>query len=157
MTHRKKCIACNKVKDIDQYYVHKAMTDGHLNKCKECVKTSVKKRYYEKHDEILKYEKSRASLPHRVAARKVYAATKRGKDVARAAHQKQRIKNPERIDARTKLNNAIRDGKVIKPSKCGCGKTGNLEAHHDDYKKPLKVKWLCVSCHKEEHKGKGIK
>lgn len=34
----KKCINCGKLKDIECYYKHKQMSDGHLNKCKECCK-----------------------------------------------------------------------------------------------------------------------
>ena len=32
----KKCIRCKNVKEIDEFYVHPKMRDGHLNKCKEC-------------------------------------------------------------------------------------------------------------------------
>nr|DAD85891.1 MAG TPA: hypothetical protein [Siphoviridae sp. ctGdK3] len=28
----------------------------------------------------------------------------------------------------------------------------NLEAHHDDYSKPLQVRWLCRRHHKQLHK-----
>ena len=33
----KKCIKCNKEKSISEYYKHKGMKDGYLNKCKKCV------------------------------------------------------------------------------------------------------------------------
>lgn len=38
----KMCICCGKEKDLTEYYRHPQMKDGHLNKCKECVKESVR-------------------------------------------------------------------------------------------------------------------
>lgn len=43
---------------------------------------------------------------------------------------------------------AIKSGKLLRPDACDkCGQGGRIEAHHDDYSKPLEVRWLCVPCH----------
>ena len=57
----------------------------------------------------------------------------------------------KRIKARTKINHAIKDGK-IKRQPCEACKNSKSQAHHPDYNKPLEVKWLCLRCHWEEHK-----
>lgn len=53
--------------------------------------------------------------------------------------------------ARTNVNQAIRGRKITKQP---CEVCGNqiAEAHHDDYNKPLEVRWLCRKCHLEWHK-----
>ncbi len=48
---------------------------------------------------------------------------------------------------------AIKRGLLIRPDLCEqCGrKSKRIRAHHDDYDKPLDVRWLCDSCHAKEH------
>ncbi|KKK81651.1 hypothetical protein LCGC14_2811270, partial [marine sediment metagenome] len=47
---------------------------------------------------------------------------------------------------------AIRDGRLERPTICpSCDVETFIEAHHEDYSKPLEVKWLCDDCHRKEH------
>lgn len=65
------------------------------------------------------------------------------------------------VDAAHNLvETAVSQG-VLVPAPCEvCGKTGTMrdgrrivQAHHDDYNKPLSVRWLCQKHHHEWHKG----
>lgn len=62
-------------------------------------------------------------------------------------------KNKHKSDARAKLNYAVKKGLIIRPDACSkCGKKApdevkRIEAHHEDYSKPLDIVWLCGPCH----------
>lgn len=58
------------------------------------------------------------------------------------------------------VESAIKKGILSNPHICSCcessdkfkdGRT-SIQAHHDDYDKPLKVRWLCQKCHHQWHK-----
>ncbi len=55
--------------------------------------------------------------------------------------------------ARVAVTLAVRDGRLV-PSpicECGCGRIGKTHAHHEDYSRPLDVKWLLHGCHVRRH------
>jgi hypothetical protein len=63
--------------------------------------------------------------------------------------------SPERKRAGTLVYEAVQRGD-LKPSPCEvCGNNLETHAHHDDYAKPLEVRWLCRSCHKRHHAEHG--
>ncbi len=57
-----------------------------------------------------------------------------------------------RVKARSTLNHAIRDG-LVEREPCEVTTCLNWpEAHHDNYDKPLEVRWLCSRHHRAYHK-----
>lgn len=46
----------------------------------------------------------------------------------------------------------IRKGVLVKQPCEKCGTEEKIEAHHDDYNKPLNVRWLCRKHHLEHHR-----
>jgi hypothetical protein len=69
--------------------------------------------------------------------------------------EKWKQKYPERTHAHRRVFIALRNG-TLKKKSCFCGST-KVEAHHDDYLKPLKVKWLCKFHHVEADKVRKYK
>lgn len=53
------------------------------------------------------------------------------------------------------VNKAIKQGKLTRPKQCFLCERNNLKinAHHNDYDKPLEVEWLCNRCHIRKHYG----
>ncbi len=53
------------------------------------------------------------------------------------------------------LHAALKRGLVQKGNCELCGVVSPIEAHHEDYARPLDVRWLCASCHRELHRLAG--
>lgn len=59
------------------------------------------------------------------------------------------------------VETAIGNGSLVRPSLCSVCAGGGfmtdgrtvIQAHHDDYNKPLEVRWLCQRCHHEWHRN----
>ncbi len=137
----KKCFKCGLLKDLHDFYKHKMMADGHLNKCKDCAKKDVRKHRME-NDSVREYDRNRSKYPHRAKHLRENA-------------KKWREQNPEGNKAHNAVNNAVRDGRLIKGACEVCGEK-RTHAHHDDYSKPLSVKWLCAMHHHRIHAGSKI-
>ena len=152
--YNKKCFKCGNVKDISQFYKHQQMKDGHLNKCKECTKKDTIKNYHDNLEYYKNYEKSRATLPHRIDARKLYSKTEYGKQSHRKSRMKYITKYPNARKAHKIFSYAIKSNKITRGDSCEqCSSRTRIEGHHDDYNFPLDVRWLCCKCHHKWHKN----
>ena len=123
----KNCTTCKRDLPDSSFY---ASNKSH---CKECICARV--RAYAKTDAGKATERRRNQKPKRKA---------RLKARAKAWNEKY----PDRYKAHYMVKNAVRDGRLFKPDTCeSCGVGGLIHGHHDDYSKPLDVRWLCPSCH----------
>lgn len=69
-----------------------------------------------------------------------------------------RESNPEKHAAHIAMRNAIRRGELSRGPCEVCGCLKRVEGHHDDYSRPLNVRWLCKRHHIAAHNGRfGIK
>ena len=65
----------------------------------------------------------------------------------------QKERYPKKFVARDEVRKARRNGTLI-PGPCKiCGSEEDIQAHHEDYSKPLEVEWLCGSCHRDLHRS----
>lgn len=90
-----------------------------------------------------RYESKR--LGTRGAYMKQYAQN--NKDIRKA----NALLHNDEIRARAALRHQVRIGKIKRGVCEVCGSI-NTNAHHDDYSKPLKIRWFCHKHHMEHHK-----
>lgn len=131
------CFKCKTERPVSDFYAHPQMADGLLGKCKECTKKDVRARYAESREERASYERKRRSTPERREAQVEYQ---------RAA----RKRNPQKSRARAATRHAIQAGKLV-PLPCEVCLSVAVQAHHEDYNKPLDVMWLCFEHHRARH------
>jgi len=145
----KTCRKCRQPKPLEAFYKHKRMADGHLNECIECSKAKMRETRAKNLAYYREYDRNRSDDPDRVARRRAYRASPE----QRAAYiQRDKEKYPEKYKARFAASNAIHAGS-LKPKPCErCGYGVGVNAHHEDYSKPLEVIWLCKRCHGQRHR-----
>ena len=79
------------------------------------------------------------------------SATWREKERARHALRYQNPDERQKRRARAMVQRAIARGDIIVQPCTICG--AKAEAHHDDYTKPLDVRWLCPLHHNQHHES----
>ena len=137
MNTEKKCFKCESVKPLTDFYKHAQMKDGHVNKCKECNKNDVAIHRKDNIDKIRAYDRARGC---------------RSSDTYLSEY---RAKYPNKYRAHGMVNNAIKAKRLFKEPCEECGVENKVHAHHDDYLKPLNIRWLCAAHHHQWHAKHG--
>lgn len=123
LVETKHCGRCRVVKQLSEFNKDKYTASGYRSQCKECM---TKER-----TSLRDHYRRWRTTPER---RKWYA------DYRRQRYEKDRLK--------IKARNAAR---ALKQKPCeNCGDERS-QAHHDDYSRPLDVRWLCATCHVQWH------
>lgn len=149
----KLCRECNVEKPLSDFYAHAKMKDGHLNKCKICVKSRIEKYIQANPEKKKEWSRNYANSESGKERARKYKQTDKAKEAIKQSKQRYRKSYPARIRARSLVRHEVLNGRLIRPDLCSeCNKTGRVEGHHDDYTKPLIVRWLCDSCHKLWHR-----
>ena len=150
-----KCKGCGLEKDPSLFY------NGIKSECKECVKVRTKRNRKEKEEYYKEYDRNRPNAVERYQKQSAKVWERASEDpefkenLLRTKYEWS-DRNKEKRLASQKVNNALRDGKVIRPTSCEhCGTSEKkMQGHHWSYLPEhwLDVIWLCTSCHGKEHK-----
>lgn len=143
-----KCSKCDGVFGPENFY-----RGGY--ECKDCVKARSKERYHRlaKDPEFINAERKRTrERNQRLGYNEKYKKlrTRQREQILRDAKSSWIARNPEKRRVHIITDNAIRDGRLVREPCKICG-SKKVQAHHDDYTKPLDVIWLCAKHHAELH------
>lgn len=126
----KRCSKCGAEKPLELFAPRKDRPDGRQYHCREC-------------------QNAKARTEEGRAIKKRYDL-KHGNEIKSSW----RDRNPKKRYAHEQVAYALRIGKIIKQVCEICGSEKSV-AHHDDYDKPLEVRWLCQGHHKQWHSEHG--
>ena len=166
----KKCSHCQGVKETTSFHRNKSTKDGFQEHCKQCraehhLKPEVRENDIKRCREWVidnKQQHKRVSKIYRIKNSIKLAENKKeyyeeNKEVLLAKQKEYNERQlsdlviRKRYQARWKVNNARRDGKIQREPcnypDCKHIET-RIEAHHWDYNKPLEVVWFCAKHHK---------
>jgi hypothetical protein len=148
------CTKCGVEKEVTEFYARKDSPDGRRADCKACNDLKCNKYKSEHREERLEYWRGYNAKPENTERRHANqkAFFQENKERLTAEKNQRIIDEPWKDWACNKVEAAILNGKLVRQP-CEECYTPNAQAHHDDYTKPLSVRWLCSSHHQRFHKA----
>jgi hypothetical protein len=172
---RKVCTGCKIEKEFTEFNKATKGLFGLDQKCRGCIKARSKKtvhsekaiekrkayrsEWQKKKRPILnarlrdRYENNlELSRKQAIERNKRYMQTEKGKARHHETTRQYEQNNKEKISAQRKVRAAVNSGRLVRSLRCEiCNKETKTHGHHEDYKKPLEVIWMCSKCHLYHH------
>lgn len=144
------CTICGVARSESDYYGSCRAT------CKDCYRARARAYRAANLERIKDYDRNRPNRATRNELNKENYRLSMGdeekKRKDRERKNKWRRRNAEKQQAHSMTNYAIATGKLVPQACASCGFAFAVEAHHEDYSKPLSITWLCKPCHGERHR-----
>lgn len=157
----KVCTKCHVELPLDAFGKYSKGRGGLQPRCKSCYNAGAREHFKARYASDPDYRarvlsdaaKWRAAHPDRMSA-SMKQWRERNSDRYTAAL---RSRDPAKVAACQAVAEAVRKGILLKPDRCSeCRAEGTgrmIQAHHEDYGRPLDVIWLCPKCHRAKHPG----
>lgn len=150
MEELRSCSRCGQVKPPAMFYL---LGDGSAARHRWCKACQIAER-----TERRANDRDKARAEYRAAH--VRNREKRLSDMREYYQRRKHQANARRAEryalqmrARSAVWYAMSTGRLARPSECECClEARSVEAHHEDYTKPLEVVWLCRQCHGKKHR-----
>ncbi len=133
------CSKCRRTEPPCGFHKNRAQRSGWSNWCKDCRREKDMPKDHPREYTREYIRKWRAAHP---------GYMKRYRDAWKTRY-------PEKRWAQKTVSNAVHRGKLQKQPCEVCG-VDAVEAHHEDYERPLDVRWLCLTHHRELHTRKKV-
>jgi len=144
ITH-KECYNCKCTKLMSEFNKNSSKKDGLCVWCRSCSSEGNKKHHKQTYE-------TNCKNPEWIEKRRSYPVSHvPTKEYSRKAAAKYRLINRDKVKARLLTDYEIRAGRITRMPCEVCG-DNITEAHHDDYSKPLDIRWLCKKHHAEHHR-----
>ena len=126
----RRCSRCGTTKALDEFWPDASKATGWTYWCKACRLDHRRGDGHAAEQRYLKSEVGRATLAKNTAKTR---------------------SDPLRYRAHMAVQMAVASGALVAQPCEVCGSTHRTHAHHDDYAKPLDVRWLCPLHHRRHH------
>jgi len=157
MTEERTCTVCGDTKPMGDFYKNALCVGGRLGQCKPCVRARVKAHRSANIERVQEYDRNRPNAKERSlkcvkSNREKYKKSPAFRASVCASKAKWESANTHKRKANTIVGNALRSGSLKRLPCEVCRTTKEVQAHHEDYRFPMDVRWLCKTHHGARHR-----